>query len=954
MANGSFGLSGLPSAPTTVGSAPNNPLTPVSVAVNSTAGFQAGDLVYNYAGDVGPVPGNYVATDTFSISDDLPAYIQNVSWGELQSPPVTSGQTGRTQRFSDKLTNGNIVIVYQRWSMSTGSQTPYFKIIDENGTVVVTDTQISATAVTNESMISVCALAGGGFAVGWINVSTNNPNWAIYSNTGTVVTAVTAEASITAYGYSWPQVVARPDGSWIFLVSDSTNNLKHKIFSATGTQVYTWTTSVPSQSYQNYFFAVVRADNTFVIFNTNVSNYPQYICYSATNTVAKAVATIVSSGFTPNAVWGGATLMSTGDILVTYSNGNYLYRNTINSSNTLSAQTNFSTTINSTTSFNSPVPKTLSNGNYILTYYLANNSVNPSVGYTLGYAIYNSSHVLQSTPGGNYIYAMSSSNVLIPNVVETTNFYHVFQSPQGNGSSPNQNAATTAPRFLNWAKISPTTFKTVRQNAVSTVVGTSPAQATSGYARAASTPTLASFLSSTTTTVSTTTTAGTLVTSQAVIDSTSACTAIDTASLNDGSCVVYYRLSASPYTVKLVVISSNGSVGNPVTIASSGLASSSYPAWYKIAVLPNGKFICSYLNNSNQPVLAILSSSYAVESTTTITTGVGVTSGVDGIGLASLTNNRFVMAYRNTTGYLYARMYDSSFTILQDSTAWNSNTGPAFPAVAGLPNGFVLSCYNTVNGAVYMWQWEEYTTNGWSQSSQNTYGGSTYGYQHKLITSPSTNVYDFFVSATTQVGVASYYGGSTQVGNLSYTTTQNLNTTGAYSGTVTAFGDVVAFAQESNSSVGMISVTSGLGTPGSGGYNATITGLSLNSTNGSVLSAGTLRGHTVVLAFTNTSNYLSYIVVTPNAFTTYATLTAGVTTSTGVSISSAKGFSLVGVSSTAAPANGQGTVVINGPAQLNSNYSASTTGQSFNFQNPVTFGAAGTISGRNVNLIGNV
>jgi hypothetical protein len=79
-----------------------------------------------------------------------------------------------------------------------------------------------------------------------------------------------------------------------------------------------------------------------------------------------------------------------------------------------------------------------------------------------------------------------------------------------------------------------------------------------------------------------------------------------------------------------------------------------------------------------------------------------------------------------------------------------------------------------------------------------------------------------------------------------------------------------------------------------------------------------------------------------------------VSASSPVAISPSAGFSLVGVSSTAAPANGSGTVVINGPAQLSSSYPSTTPGQSFDFGNPVTFGAAGTISGRNVNLIGNV
>jgi hypothetical protein len=82
-------------------------------------------------------------------------------------------------------------------------------------------------------------------------------------------------------------------------------------------------------------------------------------------------------------------------------------------------------------------------------------------------------------------------------------------------------------------------------------------------------------------------------------------------------------------------------------------------------------------------------------------------------------------------------------------------------------------------------------------------------------------------------------------------------------------------------------------------------------------------------------------------------IVSGVTPSSTIALSPATGYTLLGVSTAAAPANGTGTVQINGPAALNSQYSA-TTSETFDFQNPVTFGVAGVISGRNVNLQGNV
>jgi len=115
-----------------------------------------------------------------------------------------------------------------------------------------------------------------------------------------------------------------------------------------------------------------------------------------------------------------------------------------------------------------------------------------------------------------------------------------------------------------------------------------------------------------------------------------------------------------------------------------------------------------------------------------------------------------------------------------------------------------------------------------------------------------------------------------------------------------------------------------------------------------------MAGHNVLVITANAAGALTYFIFNPNAYTYPTTLVAGTTASNTTALSSAGGVALLGVSTTSAPANGTGMVQINGSAQLNSDYSATTTGQSFDFGNPVTFGVAGTISGRNVTLIGNV
>jgi hypothetical protein len=172
---------------------------------------------------------------------------------------------------------------------------------------------------------------------------------------------------------------------------------------------------------------------------------------------------------------------------------------------------------------------------------------------------------------------------------------------------------------------------------------------------------------------------------------------------------------------------------------------------------------------------------------------------------------------------------------------------------------------------------------------------------------------------------------------------------------LTAYNEFVSFSWYDSSTINMLYNTSSLGISTSTYVAFTSSQLSFNGTvSNNYFQGGTLAGHNVLFVLLNSGQQITYCVINPTAYTYSTTLTAGVTPSNTTAISAAKGFSLMGVSSTAAPANGQGTVVINGPAQLNSNYSASTTGQNFDFRNPVTFGVSGVISGRNVNLIGNV
>lgn len=967
MANGSFGLSGLPTAPTTVGSAPNNALSPVSAVVNSTAGFQAGDLVYNFGGDIQPVPGNYTGSATFPIVDNLPTSVANVAYGELYPSPYTKGYAFKDLTVA-KLTDGNIVMVYLSNASSNGNQ-PYFKVVSESGAVVVTDTRISTNAASFGG-ISVCALTGGGFVVAWPNTSSQNVWYAIYANPSGGSCAVTLAAfqdtGLTINGSSgnWTQVVARPNGSWIVAVVDTTPNIAHKVLSATGVQVYAWTTTAANLilGQTSFFKYVTRSDNTFVIVYIGASTQFNYIVYSAINTVAKANAVLTSVATPSTANNAGSVEVFSNDItLVNFATGSTPYYITISAANVAGTATAYTIAdYPSSGSVYWTKTKILASGNYILTFASQVASVDTPYSWVLNYIIYNSSHVLQQSYRTIASFSLSSS--FVPNIVETTNFINILTIPSQLNTST-QNGWNQASFGLQWAKVSPVTYATVKNSTISATVANTGAQLVSGYARSASTPTTAAFFASTTGTVSTTLTAGAFVVSQTTIDSGGTCDAIDTASLTDGSCLILYRVVGGTYPIKLVVISPAG-----VLTATYTLVSAAYTAAWgnargalKLAVLTDGKIAVTYVQAGGTQALMILSSTYSVLTSNTSLGTVG--SAQNGYGIAPLSNNRFAFVFRNTSGNVTYRIYDSSLTALVgDTNIYSTNNNNSAVSAAAAPNvgGFLVTWSNPTDACYFSTTFQETSTNVFAQSSntQNSQGGA-YIRGQKLTTGTNGSVYGQTFTGTSGVSISQvmFPGGGNQYNKVDASsflgTSGDQQTATTYA--LTAYNEFVSFSWYDSSTINMLYNTSSLGISTSTYVAFTSSQLSFNGTvSNNYFQGGTLAGHNVLFVLLNSGQQITYCVINPTAYTYSTTLTAGVTPSNTTAISAAKGFSLMGVSSTAAPANGQGTVVINGPAQLNSNYSASTTGQNFDFRNPVTFGVSGVISGRNVNLIGNV
>jgi hypothetical protein len=412
----------------------------------------------------------------------------------------------------------------------------------------------------------------------------------------------------------------------------------------------------------------------------------------------------------------------------------------------------------------------------------------------------------------------------------------------------------------------------------------------------------------------------------------------------------------------LAFISSAGVLVSTTTLIESASlyicssTSASYMGFYKIIVLSDGKLAISYLTGAGVPTIAILSSTYSILSTITLTpSGTGPDFGLNNaISMAALTNARFVVVYSDSASNQPTyRIFDSSLTILVSPTQVNANSSTYQPNVAANRSGFSVTWINAAGSVFAQKFFTETTTNAFSGSALTTTSYTGYILGAKALTGPCGHTYaGYLTAAATNFAIRrALVGTNANLDSPNNVAASSLDQTYGATIAMDGYGGVTSFVYYTTSVVRLLYMSSGFGNTSTTQTSLT---LSLPSLTYFRMAACSLAGRNIVLLVKNSADFLSYCVVNPASFTSETLVTSGVTTSTAQAISSAKGFSLVGVSSTAAPANGQGTVVINGPAQLSSSYPSTTAGQSFNFQNPATFGVAGSISGRNVNLIGNV
>jgi hypothetical protein len=918
---------------------------PAFTTVSSSAGFNAGDLVYQKFGTVDVIPNNAATTGSFPITATV-AITDTIDYGTVKSanysstsPELTTGGAQSRANCLAKLTNGNIVVVWRR--VVSGC---YFRIINEDNTEVVAPTLVTSNnAAGIYRNIGVMALSGGGFVV-YATVG-GYPAFAIYSNAGAVVTAYAADTTTNGFHTIGAPL---PSGGFILTTTDTTAaDIRFKIYSSTGVQVVAWTSvSAYAATYTPGHIAV-RSDNTFCIVYKNSSSdlviqrYNSAGASQSTNTVATSAN--LSSGTTNT--YDCATLTNDTIVIVFSSNATTISYATLSAANSLSAVALLSSAL-----YNNPCIKALSSGGFIV-------AATQSSYYYLKYGIYNSSAVLQGSIQDFTAFGFSQSStsgnyVVYASMVETTNYIMVASSA---GTTAN---SATSP-CVSYFQLGVTSPYTVRVQNSTSYSPTAPTTAVSGYVKGSSTPNAAAFYSATTGTLTTTNAASTgsastyLIAPSTISGPAQVCSCVHSTTMLNGDVVVAYSYNSAPRTTFFNVYSGSGTLKGIYTVGSS---TDTNPPMVRVACLTNGKLVVAHSSASSTITFAVYSSAYAFLASGTNTQAQNSYAGSYGFSICAITKDRFAVGFTITgTGYAYLFAYNDAATNV--STANNSTVGYYVSIASSNTGQIYLSYYNSSSSNYSVNTYAESTTNSFNNIQNFNYGSlnATLIGNNPSAVSPLGS-YGWWGynngSTVTQFVITEVGGGGGETALAISGSTVSTIATGAT--TISSRGTFVSFV--TNETGATTRIIESYVAPNTGNISSTTLTLPsapYTSGNGAFLSVSAGPDGQIYFAYLNASQYPVF-----GCFNLYATsytisVVSGVTVSNNALVpSQSNGYIFKGVATTGATAGGTGIVQTNGPAQLSSSYSASTAYQTFDSTGTPIIGTKGTIIGRNINMTG--
>lgn len=911
--------------------------------IYSATGYQAGDLVYNLNGAYGAISDTYLTSDTFPITADVP-YVTGGVIGGLTDVVESYGASVNSE-CAAKLTNGNIVIVYRSGTYTGKTYAAvYFKIVDINNNEIVAPTLVSTNSTQFlRGYATVVALSGGGFGVACMTSGTYISR-AVYSNTGTLVSALTTASFATA-STSSPKLIGTPltNGGFAIAYTDSGGSAIVEAYSSTGAVLFTATRSTLSPGTNEQVGIAARqngANHEILLTFAYSTSAIGYVVYNAAT--GAVIAGPVTSAISVTQPTVDCCLNVTDNKFViaylTSVSGNLQYV-TLDTSHTLSGATNMITSATVSNMNTKVYVKSLSAGGF----YAEANTNN----YIPVSVIYNGTYVKQNA-NPLYNYDICSTYFYGTAFVESNNKLYFYKNSfyrVDAGVLANVDGCSIIRYMLDLSTLQ---YKAPSNTYVSTnfSIGSTATVPVNGYARGASTPLKASFLASSsstqTTTVAKTSGSSNFISGQTTIASDSATYNQQMTTLANGNIAVVWVTPTSPYTVKYAVYTQAGAQVASGTVGSQTITNAYNSA--NIAALPNGKFVIAWVSGSGVVSYSIYSSAYSLIASGTLSLGGTLSS--DSFSMAALRDNRFVVAFVGTSSYPTYAVYDDTATYIT-GVNWKAYPVSNITVTGLINNGFATVYWYGGAGQYYF---DVFTPNSATNYARSVADIQIPGNSSRTSNYIRTSMDGRIVAvtyttsgSTMQITVAAacestynQQGFSSQANSNAFGTVGNNGNGGVIVWAMITPTYYQIYANTSSPPATTITYT----TNGSG-------------TASYVACATSGYGNNMVIGGLNSSNNPTYAIINPVAQTYSVTITAGVTTSTGASLGPySTGHYFVGVSQTACSAGGVGTVQTNGAATLNNNYSASTPGQYFDFSpNPAVFGVKGSISGRTVTMV---
>jgi hypothetical protein len=932
------------------------------MTVTSNNGFNQGDLIFQSGGDF----------QQLTSQASSAVFPNNVSQPVLSGPlggiggsigfPSNNGTNtsgGSGLRNVALLTNGNIVIV------GFNSTAAFFTIYDTSFNIVVSRTTLPTTHTPTSQSVAVIALTGGGFVV-YFRQSGAYFAYAIYSNTGSVVSALTVPSDNLTSGSSlvtqWIATALSNGGFAAIAQNNSSNAVNYYVFNSTGTKLYASASLVNSNEAVRI---TAGASGSFVVFYKPASgtNYQWYLISSTNTTLGSG--TISVTGVS-GANFSCATLSDGINVVLLYGQadtGIYGFRFLNTSTYAMGSETTINNPLGVTTvsHFDSIAVRSLSSGGFITLWQTVGNSVQHNQATpSYYYAVFNSSGTPLATstqtasfPVYKSLLQLGSAQGTVDtslSTIESGGNLWLFFNPRASGSSAG------ARSYTNYVQLGLTNYNPVSSLAYTAPLG-SVTTGTGAVSLSGSTPTKASYLPgfNSVTQVNNLSPTATTPSRVASLESRN----YDVCTLTNGNFVVAY-CNESTYDIFASVYSPTGVLLTTILVGTGTISQ-----WYSVRVTPlaSGKFVVAYCPNGsgNGSTLSvnIYSASYIQTNSFTITgltIGLTAPSSGQGWGLGSINSDRFaIVAYSTADALIRWWVYSNSGTQLATSTfAAGAGTYPT--AIQGHPSGGFTLAYNPSGstGNAVLEYLGETSTNTFASNGAITFSntaGNQRSYFAKLLVNQFNEVY--YTVPSYSNGVFGYF----------HSTYLMFNNEGNFSTVI----NLVAGSNTNNmlsvptpsglrAYIEMISTGSRIGIVGSSNNSlsnyATLT--TIRAANNSTTQVATpLYGNTVVLVYPNSldNNFLSFSIIT-FPFNNVVTLNTASSVSNQVSFAGPN-YPFVGVAASNAVAGGTGIVQTTGVATLNSNYSSSTPYQAFDSQTLGGFGVRGTIVGRNVNLLGN-